>query len=314
MDGTKNKELTELEEKLQQRKALIDITNRIHAARNIKQILVDLKDGILNLFSAHSITIYVVDLSRNEIFSMLLIGTQVKEIRVPINNQSIAGYVANTGKVVNIANAYDAAELKSIDKELTFDVSWDKKSGFRTRQILATPIFHNKTLMGVVQILDKKKGTGKFSEEERGFLQEITDVLAVAFFNQERFARRLKTRFDYLINHDLIREEDLDSAWEESREAKESIENFLMKKYKISREDLGRSFEEFYHCKFISYSDKYRIPENLLKSLKKEYLLREVWVPLEKKDGVIHVLVDDPNNIVKRDMIENLLKTKSQIL
>ena len=311
MDGTKNKELTELEEKLQQRKALIDITNRIHAARNIKQILVDLKDGILNLFSAHSITIYVVDWSRNEIFSMLLIGTQVKEIRVPINNRSIAGYVANTGKVVNIADAYDAAELKSIDKELTFDVSWDKKSGFRTRQILATPIFHNKTLMGVVQILNKKKGTGKFSEEERGFLQEITDVLAVAFYNQERYARRRKTRFDYLISHDLLKDEYLDNAWEESREAKESVEIFLMKKYKISREDLGRSFEEFYHCKFIPYSDKYRIPDNLLKNLKKEYLLREIWVPLEKKDGVIHVIVDDPNNILKRDMIENLLKTKS---
>ena len=299
MDGTKNRELTELEDKLQQRKALIDITNRIHAAQNIKQILVDLKDGILNLFSAHSITIYVVDWSRNEIFSMLLIGTQVKEIRVPINNRSIAGYVANTGKVVNIADAYDAAELKSIDKELTFDVSWDKKSGFRTRQILATPIFHNKTLMGVVQILNKKKGTGKFSEEERGFLQEITDVLAVAFYNQERYARRRKTRFDYLISHDLLKDEDLDNAWEESREAKESVETFLMKKYKISREDLGRSFEEFYHCKFIPYSDKYRIPDNLLKNLKKEYLLREIWVPLEKKDGVIHVIVDDPNNILK---------------
>ena len=100
--------------------------------------------------------------------------------------------------------------------------------------------------MGVVQILNKKKGTGKFSEEERGFLQEITDVLAVAFYNQERYARRRKTRFDYLISHDLLKEEYLDSAWEESREAKESIENFLMKKYKISREDLGRSFEEFY--------------------------------------------------------------------
>ncbi len=311
MDGTKNKELTELEDKLQHRKALIDITNRIHAARNIKQILVDLKDGILNLFSAHSITIYVVDWSRNEIFSMLLIGTEVKEIRVPINNRSIAGYVANTGKVVNIADAYDAAELKSIDTELTFDVSWDKKSGFRTRQILATPIFHNKTLMGVVQILNKKKGTGKFSEEERGFLQEITDVLAVAFYNQERYARRRKTRFDYLISHDLLKDEYLDNAWEESRDAKESVETFLMKKYKISREDLGRSFEEFYHCKFIPYSDKYRIPDNLLKNLKKEYLLREIWVPLEKKDGVIHVILDDPNNILKRDMIENLLKTKS---
>ena len=311
MDEIKNRELTDLEEKLMQREALVDITNRIHAARNIKQILVDLKDGILNLFSAHSITIYVVDWSRNEIYSMLLIGTQVKEIRVQINNRSIAGYVANTGKIVNIADAYDVAELNFIDKDLSFDASWDKKSGFRTRQILATPIFHNKTLMGVVQILNKKKGAGKFSGEECGFLQEIADVLGVAFFNQERFARRRKNRFDYLINHGLIREEDLDSSWEESREAKESIENFLMKKYNISREDLSRSFEEFYHCKFISYSDKYRIPENLLKNLRKNYLLREIWVPLEKKDGVIHVLVDDPNNILKRDVIENLLKTKS---
>ena len=42
-------------------KNLLDITNRIHAAQNIKQILVDLKDGILNLFNANSITIYVVD-------------------------------------------------------------------------------------------------------------------------------------------------------------------------------------------------------------------------------------------------------------
>jgi type II secretory ATPase GspE/PulE/Tfp pilus assembly ATPase PilB-like protein len=311
MDETKNRKFTELEEKLQQRKALVDITNRIHAAQNIKQILVDLKDGILNLFSAHSITIYVVDWSRNEIYSMLLIGTQVKEIRVPINNRSIAGYVANSGKIVNIADAYDAAELKSIDKELIFDVSWDKKSGFKTRQILATPIFYNETLMGVIQILNKKNGAGKFSEEERGFLQEITDVLAVAFFNQERFARKRITRFDYLISHDLLREEDLEKAWDESRETKESVENILKKKYKISRENLGRSLEEFYHCKFIPFSDKYRIPGNLLKNLKKEYLLREVWVPLGKKDGVIHVLVDDPNNIIKKDMIENLLKTKS---
>ena len=37
---------------------------------------------------------------------------------------------------------------------------------------------------------------------------------------------------------------------------------------------------------------------------------RELWVPLEKIDGYIHVLVDDPNNVLKRDVIEGLLKTK----
>ena len=52
-------------------------------------------------------------------------------------------------------------ELKTIDKELAFDFSWDKKTGFRTKQILAAPIFHNKILMGVIQILNKKGGTGQ---------------------------------------------------------------------------------------------------------------------------------------------------------
>lgn len=303
--------VTELEKKLQIRQALLDITNRIHAAQNIKQILVDLKDGILNLFNAHSITIYVVDRPRNEIYSMFLIGAQIKEIRVPINNRSIAGYVANTGKAINIADAYDTEELRKIDSELAFDVSWDKKTGFRTREILTAPIFHNKTLMGVVQILNKKTGTGKFSEDETGFLQEITGVLGIAFFNQERFAKRRKTRFDYLISHDLLTEEDLETAWEESREAKKTIEEFLMKKHKIDREDLGRSFEEFYHCKFVPFSNKMRIPGDLINNLKQDYLRRELWVPLEKKDGVIRIIIDDPNNILKRDMIENLLKTKS---
>ena len=311
LDQIKDKEITELEEKLLIRKALQDITNRIHAAQNIKQILVDLKDGILGLFNAHSITIYVVDKPRNEIYSMFLVGAQVKEIRVPISNKSIAGYVANTGKIVNIADAYDKEELQSIDKELSLDTSWDKKSGFKTTQILAAPIFHNNALMGIIQILNKKGGGGKFSEEEQGFLQEIAEVLGVAFYNQERYARRRKTRFDYLINRDLLKEEELDSAWEESREQKETNETFLMKKYKISKEEMAKSFEAFFRCNFIEFNDKYPIPGDLLKNLKREYLRRELWVPIGKADGNIQVIIDDPNNILKRDTIESLLKTKS---
>ena len=300
-----------IDEKLRLSKALQDITNRIHAAQNIKQILVDLKDGILNLFNAQSITIYVVDKQRNEIYSMFLTpGTELKEIRVPISNKSIAGYVANTGKFLNISDAYNQSELQAIDRELSFDNSWDKKSGYRTKQILAAPIFHKKQLMGVIQILNRKVGQGSFSPDEKGLLQEIAEVLGIAFFNQQRFATRRKTKFDYLISHDLLKEDELESAWEESREKKETMENFLMGKYKISKDDIGHSLEEFYHCRFLLYNDKTVIPGDLIRNLKKDYLRRELWVPLEKKDGYIHVIIDDPNNILKRDTIESLLKTK----
>ncbi len=299
-----------LEEKLRVRKALQDITNRIHAAQNTKQILVDLKDGILNLFNAYSITIYVVDKPRNEIFSMFLVGSQLKEIRVPINNKSIAGYVANMGKTVNISDVYNKEELQEIHPELAFDYSWDKKSGFKTTQVLAAPIFYEKTLKGVIQILNKKGG-GKFTEDEQGFLQEIADVLGVAFYNQERFARRRKTKFDFLISRGFLKENELDNAWDEAREKKETMEAFLMGKYKISKDDISKSYEEFFRCKVVGYNDKFPIPGDLLKNLKKEYLRRELWVPLEKKDGNIQVIVDDPNNILKRDTIESILKTKA---
>ncbi|MGV8059258.1 MAG: ATPase, T2SS/T4P/T4SS family [Smithellaceae bacterium] len=310
-DQLKSSSAINIDEKLRLSKALQDITNRIHAAQNIKQILVDLRDGILNLFNAQSITIYVVDTQRNEIYSMFLAGgMELKEIRVPISNKSIAGYVANTGKFVNIMDAYNQNELKAIDNELSFDQSWDKKSGYRTKQILAAPIFNKAQLMGVIQILNRKMGQDRFSEEEKGLLHEIADVLGIAFFNQQRFARRRKTKFDYLITHDLLKEDELDSAWEESREKKETMETFLMSKYKISKADIGRSFEEFYRCHFVVYNDKTVIPGDLIKNLKKDYLRRELWVPLEKKEGNIYVLMDDPNNILKRDTIESLLKTK----
>ena len=310
--ATPSVDINKLEDQLILRKQLQDITNRINAAQNIRQILVDLKDGILALFSAHAVTIYVVDKVKNEIYSMFLAGSQIREIRVPISNKSIAGYVANTGNSVNIADAYDTNTLKSIHKDLTFDVSWDKKTGFKSRQILAAPIFYNKSLMGVIQILNRKPGgSGSFSDEEVGFIKEIADVLGIAFYNQERFARRRKTKFDYLITQGRIKEADLDSAWEESREQKETMETFLMRKYKISREEIGKGFEEFFRCKFVQFNDKQPIPGDLLRNLKKDYLRRELWVPLEKVEGNIRVIVDDPNNILKRDTIESLLKTKA---
>ncbi|HOD64567.1 MAG TPA: GAF domain-containing protein, partial [Smithellaceae bacterium] len=253
-----------LEERLRLQKKLQDITNRIHAAQNIAQILIDLKDGILNLFDAYSITLYVVDKPHNEIYSMFLAGAQLKEIRVPINNHSIAGYVANTFNIVNIANAYNLAELKAIDPELTFDASWDKKSGFKTKQILAAPIFYKDQLMGVIQILNKKRGDSKFTEEDIGLVMEIVEVLGVAFYNQQRFQRRRKTRFDFLLTRNLLKEDELEAAWGEAREQKESVERYLMNKYKISKDDIGHSFEEFYRCRFIHYNEKIIIPGDLI--------------------------------------------------
>ncbi|NQU03295.1 MAG: Flp pilus assembly complex ATPase component TadA [Syntrophaceae bacterium] len=303
-------QITQLEEKLNLRKQLQDITNRINAAQNLKQILVDLRDDVLNLFDAHSITIYVTNRKKNEIYSMFLAGSELKQIRLQINNKSIAGYVANNKKAANISDAYRDEELKKIDKELNFDSSWDKKSGFRTTQVLAVPIQHENNIMGVVQILNKESG-GQFTSEDQGFLEEIADVLGIAFINQERISKKRRTRFSCLISHGIIKEEDLEKAIEEAQKNRQTTEDYLMKEMKVSKEAIGNSLEEFYNCRFIQFSDKQPVPFELIKNLKEEYLRRELWVPLEKKDGKIRIIIDDPNNIIKRDMIENLLNARN---
>ncbi len=60
----------------------------------------------------------------------------------------------------------------------------------------------------------------------------------------------------------------------------------------------------------IEAASSFPVPVDLLKKLKYDYLRRELWVPLGSENGRITVLLDEPQNIIKRDMIENLLKTK----
>ncbi|HSB77652.1 MAG TPA: hypothetical protein VLM91_02600, partial [Candidatus Methylomirabilis sp.] len=52
--------LHELQEKVVQTEKVKQITNRIHAAKDLDHLLVDLKAEILTLFDAEELTLYVV--------------------------------------------------------------------------------------------------------------------------------------------------------------------------------------------------------------------------------------------------------------
>src|SRR5947209_2057087 len=97
------------------------VMNRIHAAKDLDQIFVELQDEVLSLFDAEHLTLYAMDYDKREIYSKFLDLDEVKEIRVPLNEQSIVGFVARNRKTVNIDDAYNTAELTRISPTLTFD-------------------------------------------------------------------------------------------------------------------------------------------------------------------------------------------------
>ena len=303
-------QVEELLKNLEFHKSIQNITNRINNAENIKEIILDFKEDIRNLFTLHVLNIYIIDKAKKEIYTMYIDGTTIKESRFPINNSTIAGYVANTKRMVHIADAYNERELKNINDQIKFDRTFDKQLNVLTGQVVAVPIIHERNIMGVLEAMNKKGGD-KIDDYRQIFLDEIANVLGIAFYNQERFLKqRREFKFDYLIRHGLISETQMDKAMEEVRDNKERIESILMNKYNISKDNIGKALEDYHNCKFVTFDDKLPIPGDLLKNLKKPFLKRELWVPLSKSEGKINVIVDDPSDIIKKDTIEGLLKTK----
>ena len=295
------------QQKISYYKALHDIGNQIHAAKDINEILINLREKILSLFDADRITIYVVDGKRKEVYSRFAAGA-IQEIRVSINNKSLAGYTANNAQITNIVNAYDAQELKLIDRELGFDRSWDEKSKYMTKQILTVPIFYKKYVIGVLQLINKKGGD-RFSLEDQNSAVEMAKVLGIAFFNQKKMAqqRAKRTKFDYLINNNIITETELENAISMARAKNLSLETIFLKEMKVRKDEVGRSVAQYYNCDYVPFDSNYPIPGDLLAKLKPMYLKHNLWVPLGKVDGKIRILIDNPQRLDRVDSIKSLL-------
>ena len=151
--GEGNK-VQQLETQVRLERSLRDITNKIHSC-SLDDILIKVKEDIQDLVHADRVTIYAVEKGNKEIYSKLMVGEEVKEIRVPVSRKSLAGFSAATKKFLKVNDAYNEKELHKIDPELQFDSSWDAKTGFKTTQVMCCPITQNGTVQGVIQVVNK---------------------------------------------------------------------------------------------------------------------------------------------------------------
>ena len=299
-----------VEDQLKFQKRLNAITNKIHSAKDTTDILLNLQGEILELLDADRITIYVVDGIKKQVVSKFKTGDEIAEIRVPIGMESIAGYCAASGRVVSIANAYDEQELKKINPELTFDKSWDEKTGYRTKQILVTPVSYNRYLMGVIQLINKKSGA-TFSTDDQATVQEISKVLGIAFFNNQKASqKRRPTKFDYLIANNIITLKDLEQAISTARKTRKPVESILVSALQVSKDDIGKSLSAYYKTRFIAYDEKMVIPGDLLKGLRPSFLKSNIFVPVSTSGEKIVVAMENPDYLPARDTIRRLIPGK----
>ena len=118
----------------------------------LKNIILHIKD----IIKADRTTLFIYNKEENVLESIIITGENITKIKLPINSSSIAGFTFLKDKIVNIKDVYDEKELKNIDPQLEHDKSWDKKTGYRTKSILAVPIKKGNQKLGVLELINKE--------------------------------------------------------------------------------------------------------------------------------------------------------------
>jgi len=229
---------------------LQQVTARIHETENIEQIMLEVSQDICKLLNADRLTLYAVNEDQSAIVSKLKTGLSTsRELKLPISPQSLAGYVAYSRKMLNLADVYDDEALKQIHPALTFLKEVDKRSGYRTKQMLVAPIMEGASLHGVLQVINNKSDQ-TFGELEVEGVAQLCKTLGTAIRQRmqksDEGQRRKTTKYDGLVADGVLTDEELRQCIQEAREQGVSVEHLLTAKYQIQPAQIGPSLAKFF--------------------------------------------------------------------
>lgn len=103
---------------------------------------------------------------------------------VPLNKNSLSGYVAVTGKVLNIPDAYKIPKTR----EYSFNRSFDEKNEYRTKSIIVVPVKDSSDyVVGVLQLINARKGKAvvPFTKSFESLLLSLASQAAISIRNAQ---------------------------------------------------------------------------------------------------------------------------------
>src|SRR3989338_4683489 len=296
----------EISLKLEFTKNLNHVINKIHATSNIDEIMLDVSKDICTLFNADRLTIYVVGEDNASLISKVKTGlNSFKDLKLPIAEQSVAGYAAMHRKLLNIKDVYDGQELAAYSPQLRFLQEVDKRTGYRTKQMLVAPILDTGgDLVGVIQVINNKAGAPFAAMVEEG-VQELAQTMAVAL-RQRQQNTTVKTKYDYLVADAVLSTAEFELATRTARRKGIDIEEVLIDEFQVSAAALGNALSSFFGVAYEPYKADRIKPADLLKNLKREYVESSHWIPIEETQEGLVILTTDPERIQTSRVVNNI--------
>lgn len=170
-----NLALTEaLFQKMHELEAVLNLGSKFASIKDLEELVSSsMVSELVQLLNADRGTVYLMDPNGTELYSLIALGAEIREIRLSVG-KGIAGFVAKSGRVLNIPDAY---------KDPRFNPDFDRKTGYHTKSVLAAPMTdalgHR---IGVIQVINKKDGT-VFSREDEEFMKTVAAEAATAIIN-----------------------------------------------------------------------------------------------------------------------------------
>ncbi len=292
--------------KLQFTKSLNDVINKVHAANNIDEIMLDVSKDICTSFNADRLTIYVVGEDGASLISKVKTGlNSFKDLKLPIAEQSVAGYVGVHKKTLNIKDVYDEEELASHSNHLRFLQEVDKRTGYRTKQMLIVPILdQDNGLVGVIQVINNKAGLPFSSMVEEG-LQELAQSMAVALRQRQKI-NTVKTKYDFLVSDAVLSAAEFELATRTARRKGVDVEEVLIDEFQVGVPILGKALSSFFGVEYEPFKADRIKPSDLLRNLKREYVESSHWLPIEENQDGLVILTTDPERIQASRIVNNI--------
>ena len=277
------------------------VTNRIHQTENIEQIMLDASQDICKLFNADRLTLYAINEDRSGIVSKVKTGLNTsRDLKLPITAQSIAGYVAMARQLVNIVDVYDDVTLKAIHPNLSFLQEVDKRSGYRTKQMLVAPVMDGEMLYGVLQVINNRSDQPFGKLEEDGATQ-LCKTLGIAIRQRmqkaEEGQRRKATKYDGLVAEGVLSSNELSLCIQKARDDAQSVEHLLMADYRIQPAQIGPALAKFFGVPYERFNAGRIRSELLHGSLKREFIGQQGWIPLEETPEGLLIMCLDPEAV-----------------
>ena len=277
------------------------VTNRIHETENLDQIMLEASQDICKLFNADRLTLYAVNEDSSAIVSKVKTGLNTsRDLKLPISVQSIAGYVATVRKMVNIVDVYDDVALKNIHPQLRFFQEVDKRSGYRTKQMLVAPVMDGETLYGALQIINNRSDQ-PFGKLEEDGAQQLCKTLAIAIRQRlkkaEEGGRRKATKYDGLVSDGVLSQDELSRCIQKARDEARPVEHLLVADYRVQPAQVGSSLARFFGVPYEAFNSGRIRSEMLQGLLKREFVQQQGWMPLEETTEGLLILCIDPEAV-----------------